>query len=166
MTVALASFRAAPLDRTARVVTRLVWGLGAVFVLVGIVLLGTSSSLVGVALIVTGVLGTGMAWWLRSREPVAFVVADDGLVVERRAAAARRFVGGVSAVQPSKLGLRVAGDGGVYGYLGKYRAEGRTVEAFVTDQRRVVVLEVGDRHVAVSPADVDGFVAACGSDDA
>jgi hypothetical protein len=86
--------------------------------------------------------------------------------VERRAAAARRFVGGVSAVQPSKLGLRVAGDGGVYGYLGQYRAEGRTVEAFVTDQRRVVVLEVGDRHVAVSPADVDGFVAACGSDDA
>lgn len=119
MTVALASFRAATLDRTARIVTRLVWGLGVTFVLVGIVLLGTSSALVGGVLIVIGVLDAGMAWWLRSREPVAFV-----------------------------------------------RAEGRTVEAFVTDQRRVVVREVGERHVAVSPADVDGFVAACGRDDA
>ena len=52
----------------------------------------------------------------------------------------------------------MAGDGGGYGYLGRFRAEGRTVSTFVTDRSKVVLLDVGGSALAVSPEDPDGFV--------
>ena len=61
------------------------------------------------------------------------------------------------------LGWRVAGDGGGYGYLGRFRAEGRTVSAYVTDRARVVVLEVGGTALALSPDDPDDFVERVGN---
>jgi hypothetical protein len=58
--------------------------------------------------------------------------------------------------------MRVLGDGGSYGYLGRYRADGRTVRAFVTDRRKVVLLDVGAASLALSPRDPDRFVAEVG----
>ena len=164
MGVALASFAAAPLDRTARTVTRLVWGLAAGFGLLGLVLLAVTEPIVGVALLLAAAVDGGLAWWFRAREPVAYLLEDDGLVVERRHAGPRRFVGTLADTRRGKLGLRVAGDGGAYGYLGKFRADGKTVSAFVTSQRDVVLLRVGDDRIALSPADPDGFIAAAGGD--
>lgn len=164
MGVALASFPAAPLDRTARTITRFVWGLAASFGVLGLVLLAVTEAFVGVVFLLVTVLDGAMAWWLRAREPVAYLLEDDGLVVERRYAAPRRFVGALAELRRGKLGLRVAGDGGAYGYLGKFRSDGRTVSAFVTSQRDVVLLAVGADRIAISPADPDGFIAAAGAD--
>ena len=41
-------------------------------------------------------------------------------------------------------------------------ADGRTVSAFVTDRKNVVLLEVGDKALALSPRDPDGFVSEVG----
>jgi hypothetical protein len=163
--VALASFPAAPLDGTARSVTRLVWGLALVFGVAGLVLLAVTEPVVGATLVLVALVDGGIAWWLRAREPVAYLIEDDGLVVERRHAGPRRYVGRLAELRRGSLGLRVAGDGGAYGYLGKFRAGGRTVDAFVTSRRDVVLLSVGDRELALSPADPDAFIAAAGETD-
>jgi hypothetical protein len=68
------------------------------------------------------------------------------------------WLGAVGNIRRGRLGLRVAGSGGLYGYLGRFRAEGRSVRAFVTDRDRVVLLGVGETHVAVSPDDPERFV--------
>jgi hypothetical protein len=58
--------------------------------------------------------------------------------------------------------MRIVGDGGAYGYLGRFRAEGRTVHAFVTDRSKVALLDVGGASLAISPSDRDAFVAEVG----
>ncbi len=154
-----ATVRAAPLDRVARVVTASVWGLAAVLVAVGLVVLGAGSTWVGVLLAVVGVLLAVMLWSYRLREPLSYAIEDRAVSIGRRSAAPRTFEGPVTRVRRGALGWRVAGDGGAYGYLGRFRAEGKTVHAFVTDRKRVVLLDVGDTGLAISPADPDSFVA-------
>ena len=154
-----ATVQAAPLDRMARIVTASVWGLAAVFAVVGLVTLGAGSTWAGVLLLVVGVLLAVMLWSYRLREPLSYAVEDRAVSIGRRSAAPRRFEGPVTRVRRGALGWRVAGDGGAYGYLGRFRAEGKTVHAFVTDRKRVVLLDVGDTGLAISPADPDSFVA-------
>jgi len=155
-------FVAAPLDRTARIVTGLVWALGAVFLVAGLVVLAVSPSPVALALLASAFAIGALIAWYRPRRPMVYELDQGALVVQRRRSAPRRFTGPISHVRRGRLGLRLAGDGGIYGYLGKFRAEGTTVSAFVTSTANVVVLSIGDRNVALSPAEPDEFIAAAG----
>jgi len=156
------SFDAAVLDATARVVTALIWAVAAGLIAGGAIAIQHGASPAGVTLLAVGGSLAAVHAWLRRLEPRAYVVEDDALRVERRRADSRRFVGPFSNVRRGALGWRVAGDGGGYGYLGRYRAEGRTVSAFVTDRAKVVLLDVGDSALAVSPDDPDVFVETVG----
>ena len=156
------SFEAAALDATARIVTALIWALAAGLIVGGVIAIQRGASPAGVILLAVGGSLTALHAWLRRLESRAYVVEGDALRVARRRADSRRFVGPFSNVRRGALGWRVAGDGGGYGYLGRYRAEGRTVRAFVTDRAKVVLLEVGGSALAVSPDDPDVFVETVG----
>jgi hypothetical protein len=152
------TFRAASLDLTARIVTALIWLFAAGLAVGGLLAVGNGATPAGVILLVVGGSLAVLHAWLRRREPRSYLVEDGELSVQRRSAAPVRFRGGFAKVHRGALGWRVAGDGGGYGYLGRYRAEGRTVSAFVTDRAQVVLLEVGADAIAVSPTDPDEFV--------
>ena len=152
-----ARFSPAALDRTAWVTSWLLWALAIGLIVGGVVALQRGGAPAGAILLGIGGFIAAMHAWLRRREPQAFVVEDGALRVERRSGA-RRFAGPFRNVRRGKLGLRVAGDGGGYGYLGRFRAEGQTVSTFVTDRSKVVLLDVGGAALAVSPDDPDAFV--------
>jgi hypothetical protein len=152
-----ARFSAAALDRTARVTTWLLWAFALGLIVAGVVALQQGAAAGGAILLGAGGFIAALHAWLRRRQPQAFVVEDGVLRVERRSGM-RRFSGPFRNVRRGELGLRVAGDGGGYGYLGRFRAEGRTVSTFVTDRSKVVLLDVGGSALAVSPEDPDGFV--------
>ena len=99
---------------------------------------------------------------MRRVEPRAYDVGEGALQVRRRSAAPSSFSGPIAHVRRGALGFRVWGDGGGYGYLGRYRADGRTVRAFVTDRKNVVLIEVGDKPLALSPRDPAGFISEVG----
>ncbi len=151
-------FDAADLDLAARMVTALVWVLAAGLTAGGAVVFGSGARPAGVVLILVGLSLAGLHAWLRRMEPRSYVVEDYELSILRRSASPRRFVGSMANPHRGALGWRAAGDGGGYGYLGRFRAEGRTVSAYVTDRARVVLPEVGDTALAVSPGDPDDFV--------
>ena len=152
------TFPAATLDLTARIVTILIWVLSAGLAIGGLVAIANGAAPVGAILVVVGGSLAAAHAWLRRREPRSYVVENGELSIRRRSASPVQFRGGFAKVHRGALGWRVAGDGGGYGYLGRYRAEGRTVSAFVTDRAQVVLLEVGADAIAVSPADPDEFV--------
>ncbi len=151
------TYSAASLDSTARVVTALVWALSVGLLVGGVVALQRDATPAGVILLAVGGSVLAVHAWLRRLEPRAYVVEPGTLRVERRSDV-RSFVGPFRNVRRGALGLRVAGDGGGYGYLGRFRADGRTVSAFVTNRAKVVLLDIGDRPLAVSPDDPDAFV--------
>jgi len=157
--VVLSTYASAPLDRTARVVTRGVWLLAGVLAIAGVGLSAAGTASVGAVLSAAAVLVALMMWFLSRLRPIEYLVDDGGLAVQRRHSPVKRFTGRMSGARRGRLGVRVAGDGGGYGYLGRYRAEGHTVHAFVTDRARVVLLDVGHVKLAVSPADPDAFLA-------
>jgi len=99
---------------------------------------------------------------MRRREPQSYDVGADVLQVRRRSASPSSFTGTIAHVRRGRLGLRVAGDGGAYGYLGRFRADGRSVRTFVTDRQSVVLLDVGGAALALSPRDPDRFVTEVG----
>jgi len=152
------NYEAAALDLTGRVVTVLIWLLGIGLVVGGVLAIRQGGTPAGAILLAVGGSLVAVHWWLRRREPRAYVVEEGALHVERRSAAPRRFAGPVRNVRRGALGWRVAGDGGGYGYLGRFRAEGRTVSAYVTDRAKVVLLDVGEESLALSPDDPDEFV--------
>jgi len=155
-------YPAASLDRGARLVTTTVWALAAGLTILGVVVAVVASVVTGAVLIGGAASVAALALAFRPRQPVAYVTDESGLEIVRAGASARRFEGAIADVRRGKLGLRIAGDGGAYGYLGRFRADGRTVDAFVTDRAGVVLLRVGERTLAISPADPDGFVASIG----
>jgi hypothetical protein len=150
--------RAAPLDRGARIVTATVWVLALVFALLGIGVAAFDSVVVGIMLLVGAVGVVALAVAFRPRQPVAYVTDETGVEVVRAGSRPRRFDGPIRSARRGRLGLRIAGDGGAYGYLGRYRADGSTVQAFVTSRDDVVLLEVGEGRLALSPSDPDGFI--------
>jgi len=159
VSVALASFAAAPLDGTARVITRGLWALGIVLALVGVGLLVAGDAVTGALLVVAAVLEAGLVWYLGRIRPVEYLLEDGGLAVRRRHVSTKHYSGALRNARRGRLGIRVAGDGGGYGYLGRFRADGRTVHAFVTNRDEVVLLEVGGTALAISPDDPDAFLA-------
>jgi len=151
------TFPAASLDTTARVVTGFIWALAAGTIAGGAIALQQGASPAGAILLAVGGSLVALHVWLRRIEPRTYVVEGSVLRIDRRSDS-RRFSGPFRNVRRGALGWRVAGDGGGYGYLGRFRAEGRTVSAYVTDRAKVVLLEVGDTALALSPADPDDFV--------
>ena len=133
-------------------------------------LLAIGAAVAGVATLASGpgwpavlllVVGLGLAVTCeiaRRSRPVAYEVDADLVVVCRRGRPDRRFTGPVRDVRRGKLGLRVWGSGGLYGYLGRFRADGGRLRAFVTDRHRVVLLAAGETRLALSPNDPDMFV--------
>jgi hypothetical protein len=148
---------AAPLDRAARVVTGLTWGLAGGFVLLGAWIAAADSG-AGWLLVAIGILIGAMLAYFRRLQPVEYVVDQGTLTILRRAAGPRRFAGASENAHEGALGLRIAGSGGAYGYLGRFRAEGRTVRAYVTDRHKVLLLDVGRAALAISPGDRDAFL--------
>jgi len=62
---------------------------------------------------------------------------------------------------PFKRSIRIWGNGGIFGYYGKYRRVGtdkRTFKAYVTDTQNCVMLETAQGWVAISPRDRDAFL--------
>ena len=157
------TFDAADLDLAARIVTALVWVLAAGLAAGGAFVFSAGGRPAGVLLILVGLSLAVLYAWLGRIEPRSYVVEDYGLCILRRSAAPRRFVGALEKPHRGALGWRVAGDGGGYGYLGRFRAEGRTVSAYVTDRARVVLLEAGGTALALSPDDPDDFVERVGN---
>ena len=156
------TFEAAPLDRTARVTTRAMWIAAAGSLIAGAAVAALGSGWSGLLLIALGAFLVVLLAWTRRIEPRSYDVGDGVLQVRRRAASASGFSGPIAHVRRGRLGLRIAGDGGAYGYLGRFRAEGRTVRTFVTDRQSVVLLDVGGASLALSPRDPDRFVAEVG----
>ena len=96
--------------------------------------------------------------WLRATQPVAYRIEGDSLVVERRRGATRVDGRVARHVDDAVLGLRL-GSGGVYGYRGRFRVNGRGwARAFVTDVRRTALIDVGGRPTVVSPVDPAALV--------
>ena len=151
-------YHAAPLDRLARIVTGLTWAGGGSFLALG-AWLAAGDNAGGWILLAVGALFVAMMGFLWRLQPLEYVVEDGAFAVRRRSAAPRRFTGDLTRVRQGALGMRVAGVGGAYGYLGRIRAEGRTVHAFVTDRTKVALLDVGGTPLAVSPSDRDRFLA-------
>ncbi len=95
----------------------------------------------------------------RGLQPVAYGLDGSVLEIERRSRAARRYAGLVEVLPQARLGLRIAGSGGLYGYLGRFRlVGGGRVDTFVTDRAATLIVRAGSAVVAVSPADRDAFL--------
>jgi hypothetical protein len=156
------TFEAAPLDRTARITTRTMWVAAAASVVAGAAVAALGSVWSGLLLVVLGVFLVALLAWMRRIEPRSYDVGDRVVQVRRRSASPSSFSGTIADVRRGRLGLRVAGDGGAYGYLGRFRADGRTVRTFVTDRQNVVLLDVGGASLALSPRDPERFVAEVG----
>lgn len=131
---------------------------GVLWVLGGGALLSGDSG-VGAVLVASALGMAALCVYYRRRQPLAYRVEDDALVVVERGGE-RRIEGAVGERRDGGLGLRVLGSGGLYGYLGRFRLRDHqgSTRAFVSDLRRVAVIEVGDVAVAVSPADREAFL--------
>ena len=139
------------------------WLAAAASVIAGAAVAATGSGWSALVLVVFGLFLVALLAWMRRIEPRSYDVGDGVLQVRRRSASPSSFSGAIAHVRRGRVGLRVAGDGGAYGYLGRFRADGRTVRTFVTDRQNVVLLEVGSASLAVSPLEPDRFVAEVGS---
>jgi len=142
-----------------RVVTGGVWLLAPALCAAGIGVVRSGASAAGAVLVAAGVGDAVLCALYRGLQPVAYDLDGAGLVIERRGRSARRYVGAVSSMPTARLGLRVAGSGGLYGYLGRFRlVGGGRVSAFVTDRSTAAIVRVGDAVLAVSPADRSAFL--------
>lgn len=143
----------------ARTATALMWVAAAVlWALAGGALL-TGASGVGVVMVGAAALIAGLCAYYRRRQPLGYRIEPDALVVVERAGE-RRIDGPVANPRDGGLGLRVFGSGGLYGYLGRFRLAGHkgSARAYVSDLRRVAVVDVGAVAVAISPEDKAAFL--------
>jgi hypothetical protein len=114
---------------------------------------------------VLAVVMVGVFAWATDMAPAAFRVDGRDLVVRGRLGRERRFAitGAASRLQGKLRGVRMAGSSGYLGYHGHWwiRGVGRC-RVFASRRDGIVVVPTSQGPVLVSPADVDGFVAAVG----
>ena len=91
------SFEAAPLDRTARLVTRSVWVLAIAFAVAGVLVAAVGSAWSGVPMLAVGALLLATMAWMRRIEPRSYDVGDGALHVHRRFASPSSFSGPIEA---------------------------------------------------------------------
>ena len=153
------SFRPARLDLVARSLT------GAFFcaLTLAVVLAFTGPRpLIGLAAAMAGI-AAGCALLA----PRAYVIEDGGLTV-RRALGALRVEGPlrVEAVEPRQLlGARLLGSGGLFGYHGMYRPEGKRYAASLTARDRAVLVVGSEGGALVSPDDREALLALVNPDE-
>jgi Bacterial PH domain len=153
------SFEPARLDLTARALT------GAFFCALSLaVLLAFTGprALIGLAAAMAGI-AAGCALLA----PRAYVIEDGGLTV-RRALGAVRVDGPlrVEAVEQRQLmGSRLLGSGGLFGYLGMYRADGARYAAALTARDRAVLVTGREGGALVSPEDREALLALVSHDE-
>ena len=155
----MSHFRAAPLDRSTKVLTAAV-----VAVLVG---LGLTIPVGEV-----GVIGVALAWVVPAAilvlaygfAPSGYGVSSDELRVQRKWFGGRRFR--IESAQTTSAafglgGIRLFGSGGVFGWYGLFWRKGTgRYRAYVTDRSHLVTCQGPDGIIVVSPADPGSFVAA------
>jgi hypothetical protein len=119
----------------------------------------TGASGVGIVMVLAAALVAGLCIYYRRRQPLAYRIEPDALVVVERSRE-RRIDGPVANARDGGLGMKVIGSGGLYGYLGRFRLKDRRgpARAYVSDLRRVAVVDVGDVAVAISPEDKAAFI--------
>ncbi len=141
---------AAPLDGGARVSTGLIWGVVALLWVASgsSAQAGRSGAAAAFAAAAAGI--ALLALVLRRAQPVSYRVEAGAVVIEGRRRSTR-IDGEVGATVPVGASLRVIGSGGLYGYLGWFRADGLRARSFVTDRRRAVVVPVGAALLVISP---------------
>jgi hypothetical protein len=142
---------------------------GGVWIGTGVLIAGGQGGIAVVMGLVSIALAA-LALILRFRQPVAYAVGEDGLVVVRRRGALR-LPGALRSARARPFegrDLRLLGSGGIYGYLGRFRLTGigGGVRSYVTDGRHAVLVAVDDQKVLVSPRDEAGFITAAGGTDA
>jgi Bacterial PH domain len=152
-------FDAAPLDTAARWLTTGIWVLAVAVPVGGVVALADGGHVTrGVVLVVVGAMLLGFSVYYRRRQPMAYEISEAGVTILPRAGSPRRFDGPTSIVPDARLAFRTFGSGGLYGYIGSFRLGGGAsgpVKAFVTDRSRVVVVQVTEVRVAISPLDAE-----------
>lgn len=156
----MTSFPAAPLDRSTRTVTAV-----AVAVLLGVMVATgvTAEDVTGSA--VALILGPLVVLLAYGYAPAGFEVGGATLTVRRRLFGRKQLTLTGPVHRPGwRVGLgsvRKLGSGGLFGWYGAFWRPGLgSFHAYVTDRSRAVLCQTGDGPVVVSPADVDGFLAA------
>lgn len=135
------------------------WLLAPTLVAAGVAVGLAGGPTAGAVLAAAGVGDAVLCAVYRRLQPVAYDLDGSSLEIERRGRAPRRYAGLVATLPDARLGLRIAGSGGLYGYLGRFRlVGGGRVDAFVTSRQATLIVGVGDAVVAVSPADRDAFL--------
>jgi hypothetical protein len=152
-----ATFPAAPLERSARVVTA-VTGLVAVLGPLGL-LLGQRGGLL--VLVASPTLLVALVALPLALSPAGYAVGSGDLAVLRRGARPLLFpLGSLLAARPAAMprSLRVLGSGGMFGWWGRFanRDWGR-FKAYATDRRHGVLLEWPGFKLFVSPEDPEAL---------
>jgi hypothetical protein len=152
-----AAFRAAPLERNARVVTA-VTGLLAVLLPLAL-LLGQRGGLL--VLVASPALLVALVALPLALSPAGYAVGSGDLAVLRRGTRPLLFpLGSLLAARPTAMprSLRVLGSGGMFGWWGRFanRDWGR-FKAYATDRRRGVLLEWPGFKLFVSPEDPEAL---------
>ena len=154
----MTEFRAAPLDSTARVVSGV---LVVMLVVIGVVMWTLAGPAVGPFVAVLYVLVLALSW---AMAPRSYAVQGGDLVVNRNAWRPFRspLRGLAEMSEPGRMGLRVAGSGGGFGYYGRFRrSDIGAYRAYLTSRANDIVVPVTTDVgiVTVSPADPQSFVA-------
>lgn len=150
---------AAPLDRTARAVTAVT----AVILGVAMLAMFAVAPTVPAVLLSLGYLLIGAVSWALA--PAGYDLQAGALVVRRNAWREVRLAvtGTEDFPDPERLGIRLMGSGGMFGYYGRFRrGDLGSFRAYLTtrDDAHVVALATDAGLVAVSPADPATFRAA------
>lgn len=154
----MTEFDAAPLDSTARVVSAV---LVVMLVVIGVVLWTVAGPAVGPLVAMLYVVILAFSW---AMAPRSYEVQHGDLVVNRNAWRPFRspLRGLAEMSEPGRMGLRIAGSGGGFGYYGRFRrGDIGTYRAYLTsrDHATVVPVTTDVGIVTVSPADPQSFVA-------
>jgi hypothetical protein len=153
------SFRPARLDLVARSLT------GAFFCALSLAVLFAFTGprpMIGLAAAMAGI-AAGCALLA----PRAYVIEDGGLTV-RRVFGALRVEGPlrVEAVEARQLqGPRLLGSGGLFGYQGMYRPEGKRYASALTHRDRAVLVLGREGGALVSPDDREALLALVNPDE-
>lgn len=109
-------------------------------------------------MLLVALLLAGLALWLRFTQPLRYRLEADGLVIVRRHGETRVPGRVARHTERATLGLRL-GTGGIYGYRGRFRVSGLGwARSFVTDVRRVALIDVGGQRIVLSPIDPAALV--------
>ncbi len=136
-----------------------VWLLASVLLVSGVASLRGGERLGAAILVAAGVGFLVLCAAYRRLQPVAYRLDGSGLEIERRGVTARRYEGTVEPLSGARLGIRIAGSGGLYGYLGRFRlVGGGHAHAFLTRRAATSIVRAGTEVVAVSPSDPDAFL--------